>query len=255
MHFGDVAASFEGLDSVAWWQQLVRDEREPDLDVEYESCDEHGILEQTVGGGKSDSEAELASQKVMMAATVGKASYGDLVGRRELGRADSSWGSAASKTVVAGGRRGRAARRRGRQHQPQQTSSTGAASSSGAEAKPLEEPSANLLARNRFAALAVVEEAGEYAKELGSEESPCAEEASCEAGAAKELELLLTGWAASCPAFGGTARQAARQEIEAMISWLPSQLQQFPGAAWQDAIVRQLHSCEEAWLCLAISDP
>ena len=115
-------------------------------------------------------------------------------------------------------------------------------------------PSANLLAQNKFAAVAVVEETGESAEELVPEELPFAEEAAHEAGAAKELEVLLTSWAASCPAFGGSARQAARQEIEAMVAWLPSQLSLHPGAAWQAAIVQQLSSCEEAWLCLSISD-
>ena len=126
VHFGGFAGSFEGLESVAGWQQLVREEGEPDLEVEHESCEEQGPLEQAAGGDRIDSEAELASQKVMIAATVGKAHYGDLVGRRVLGEAASIGGSAASTTVVAGGRRGRAARRRGRQHQPQQTSSAGA---------------------------------------------------------------------------------------------------------------------------------
>ncbi len=70
--------------------------------------------------------AEQTSQQLMHAATGGRACYGDLVGRRRLGEAASSWGSAAGPTVVAGDRRGRGARRRGRQQQPQQATAAGA---------------------------------------------------------------------------------------------------------------------------------
>ena len=111
---------------------------------------------------------------------------------------------------------------------------------------------ANLLAQNKFAALAEVDEAGESAADLVPEELPFEEEAAYEAEAAKELEVLLTSWEGNCLAFGGSSRQAARQEIEAMVAWLPTQLTLHPGAAWQAAVARQLSSCEEAWLCLSI---
>ena len=62
--------------------------------MEYESDEENDPLVQATGGDKIDSEAELASQKVMIAATVGKAHYGDLTGRRVLGSIPSAWGSA-----------------------------------------------------------------------------------------------------------------------------------------------------------------
>ena len=117
---------------------------------------------------------------------------------------------------------------------------------------PLEVPSTNLLAQNKFAALAEVSEADESAVDLVPEELPFEEEAADEAEAAKQLEVLLTSWAGSCPAFGGTSRQAARQEIEALVAWLPMQLNLHPGAAWRAAVDRQLSSCEEAWVCLSI---
>ena len=112
---------------------------------------------------------------------------------------------------------------------------------------------ANLLAQNKFAALAEVDEDGKSAVDLEPEELPIDEEAADEAEeAAKELEELLTCWAGSCPAFGGSSKQVARQEIEAMVAWLPKQFTLHPGAAWQAAVARQLSSCEEALLCLSI---
>ena len=71
-----------------------------------------------------------------------------------------------------------------------------------------------------------------------------------EAEAEQELEELLNGWVHSCPAFGGSTRQAVCQEIEARVAWLPTQSTLYPGAAWQAAVARQLSSCEEALLCL-----
>ena len=109
---------------------------------------------------------------------------------------------------------------------------------------------ANLLAQNKFAALAEVDEAGESAADLVPEELPFEEEAAYEAEAAKELEVLLNGWVHSCPAFGGSTRQAVCQEIEARVAWLPTQSTLYPGAAWQAAVARQLSSCEEALLSL-----
>ncbi len=110
---------------------------------------------------------------------------------------------------------------------------------------------ANLLAQNKFAALAEVEEAGEPAADLEPEELPFEEEAADEAVAAKQLEVLLTSWAGSCPTFGGSIRQAACKELEAMIAWLPTQCTLHPGPAWQAAVARQLSGCEEALLSLA----
>ena len=244
---------FEGLAEAGWWRQLAREVAEQEDEYEWDPFEESS--EEPEVAVAAD---ERAAQSAMSLQTGGRIKYGkaggELVLRRVVGQLNVEWGSARRDelVVVEGGRRSRAARRRGRQHQPQQTSAAGAASASGAVVLPLCVPPANLLAQNKFAALAVVDEAGESEEELGPEETPCAEEAAYEEGAAKELEVLLTSWAASCPAFGGSARQAARQEIEAMVAWLPSLLSLHPGAAWQAAIVQQLHSCEEAWLCLSI---
>ena len=93
--------------------------------------------------------------------------------------------------------------------------------------------------------------ADESAVDLEHEELPFEEEAADEAEAAKQLEVLLTSWAASGPSFGGNVRQAAYKELEAMIAWLPIQCTLHPGPTWRAAVARQLSGCEEALLSLA----
>ena len=102
---------------------------------------------------------------------------------------------------------------------------------------------------NRFAVFAESEEEPE---EATPREAKAKVAVFSEAEAEKELEVLLNGWVCSCPAFGGSTRQAACQEIEALVAWLPTQSTLYPGAAWQAAVARQLSSCEEALLCLII---
>ena len=76
---------------------------------------------------------------------------------------------------------------------------------------------------------------------------------SSEAEAEKELLELLNSWVHSCPvARGGSIREAACKELEAMIAWLPTQCTLHPGPAWQTAVARQLSGCEEALRCLCI---
>ena len=71
-----------------------------------------------------------------------------------------------------------------------------------------------------------------------------------EAEAEQEFEELLNGWVHSCPVVGGSTRQAACEEIEARLAWLPSQATVHPGAAWKAAVDRQLASCAAALLAL-----
>ena len=54
------------------------------------------------------------------------------------------------------------------------------------------------------------------------------------------------------PLLDSNALPASKQEIEAMIAWLPEQYVLHHGAAWHAAVTRQLSSCNEAWLCLSI---
>ena len=110
---------------------------------------------------------------------------------------------------------------------------------------------ANLLAQNKFAALAELEaESDEETLEetaLGDQQSN-----SSEAEAEKELLELLNIWVHSCPvARGGSIREAACKELEAMIAWLPTQCTLHPWPAWEAAVARQLSGCEEALLSLA----
>ena len=112
---GGFAGTFEGLESVEWWQQLAREEAGGDEDVEVSSVEEHEPLE---------AESEAAAQQAMRAATGGRAHYGDLAGRRVLGSVASAWGSAA-KPAVAEGRSSRRSRRERRRAQPQQSSGAG----------------------------------------------------------------------------------------------------------------------------------
>ena len=252
---------FEGLADAGWWRQLAREAAE-EHEVEYE-CDPYE--EATEEPEVVEAAAERAAQEAMRLQTGGRAKYGELVLRRAVGQQRVEWGSARaghlgageSKTpsrdepvVVEGGRRGRAARRRGRQHQPQQTSATGAGCAAGAEAETLAVPLASLLAQNKFAALAEGDEEVEPAVASEPEWLPGDAEAANEAEAAKALEEHLARWARLCPAYAGSARQAARQEIAAMIAWLPSQLDLHAGEAWQLAIARHLSSCEEALKCM-----
>ena len=252
---------FEGLAEAGWWRQLAREAAE-EHENEYE-CD--SVEEASEEPEVVEAAAEQAAQDAMSLRTGGRAKYGELVLRRAVGQQSVEWGSARagllgvaeSKTpsrdepvVVEGGRRGRAARRRGRQHQPQQTSATGAGCAAGAEAEPLAVPLASLLAQNKFAALAEGDEDVEPAVASEPEGLPCDAEAANEAEAAKALEEHLASWARLCPAYAGSVRQAARQEIAAMIAWLPSQLDLHAGEAWQLAIARHLSSCEEALKCM-----
>ena len=67
-----------------------------------------------------------------------------------------------------------------------------------------------------------------------------------EAEAEQELEELLNGWVHSCPVVGGSTRQAACEEIEARLAWLPLQATVHTGAAWQAAVERELEICAAA---------
>ncbi len=121
-------------------------------------------------------------------------------------------------------------------------------------------PIKNLLAHSKFAALAEVDEVGGPAADEGASATgpPVNSEAGTgatvavfsEAEVAKELEELQNGWASSCPVFAGSARQAAHQEIEALVAWLPEQYSRHPEAALQKAVSRQLSCCKEALVCL-----
>ncbi len=104
---------------------------------------------------------------------------------------------------------------------------------------------ANLLAQNKFAALADLEaESEEETLEetaLGDQQSN-----SSEAEAEKELLELLNSWVRSCPDYGGSVREAASQEIEARIGWLAAQASLHPCLHWQAVVAREFCLCEDA---------
>ena len=102
-------------------------------------------------------------------------------------------------------------------------------------------PFADLLCMNKFAALAEDEEVADCSDaeaELELEEADTI------------LAELVGAWLLTCPAFAGDVRQAAREEVEALVFWLPSQAKLHPGAVWAAAVARQLASCEDALICL-----
>ena len=253
---GGAAGGFDGLESAVWWQQLAREANEEDeVDYEY-ATDEEDLVELSVG-----LEAERAAQEAMRLRTGGRAHYGGLVGRRVLGEVANAWGSAAkpglaTSAAAAVDRVGRSSRRDRRRRQPQQSLRAAAnlreapAASGGgcSECKP---------AGNRFAVLAAAESEEETFAQpaLGvhsGEGDPTRTQQHyfSEAEAEQELEELLNGWVHSCPVVGGSTRQAACEEIEARLAWLPSQATVHPGAAWKAAVDRQLASCAAALLAL-----
>ena len=127
---------------------------------------------------------------------------------------------------------------------------------------PLKVPSTNLLAHNKFAALAEADEGGwpaaddgtsatgpPVSSEAGTEESDeeTHTEAQCfdEAEAGAELEELLKVCLSSCPAFSGSVREAASQEIEARIGWLAALEAEHRSPIWKAVVARELLLCED----------
>jgi hypothetical protein len=258
---GGFAGTFEGLESVEWWQQLAREEAGGDEDVDVSSAEEHEPLE---------AECEAAAQQAMRAATGGRAHYGDLTGRRVLGSVASAWGSAAKPGLAtaaakAEGRGSRRSRRERRRGQPQQSSGVGCSEYKPAgsrfavlaEAESDEETPAQPAPGVRFAVLAEEESEEETLAQpalgvQGGVGDPTRTQQSnfSEAEAEKELLELLNGWVHSCPVARGSTRQEACEEIEARLSWLPMQARVHPGAAWKAAVERHVASCEEVLMAL-----
>ena len=72
-------------------------------------------------------------------------------------------------------------------------------------------------------------------------------EAQCfnEAEAGAKLEEMLTVCLSSCPAFSGTVREAASQEIVARIGWLAELEAEHRSPIWKAVVARELHLCED----------
>ena len=193
-----------------------------------------------------------------------------------LGEVAKEWGSAAkpglaTSAAAAEGRGGRNSRRDRRRRQPEQ--SLLAAATVQKEELAQCQPQ-GLLAGNQFAVLAVLADATESEEddcaaytgggnpqrvELTATTSKVEEKVADFSDAGAELKLVeadkklveLVGcWLLTCPAFAGDVRQAAREEMEAVVCWLPSIANQHPGAEWAAAVARQLVSCEDALVCL-----
>ena len=109
---------------------------------------------------------------------------------------------------------------------------------------------------NRYAVLAAEEEAGEAADELGPQQSGEESEADDstgaqdfeEAEAAAKIDELLRIHLASCPAFGGSVREAACSEIGARIGWLTALASEHRSPIWKAAVARERALCEDALL-------
>ena len=148
------AAEFEGLAESTWWAQVAEEANagdEADQFVEE--------LEPAWAQAEFDSEAELAAQRTMVAATKGHATYGPCgmaPHSRQLTAPDAAWGSAQVAAAAAGGLRSRG-NRRGRHGQPLQAS-VAASSTAGVHAAAVVEGKA-----------AVVEEIGATTNECGEE--------------------------------------------------------------------------------------